>query len=336
MFSMYKGCLFIGTIMVCGMLYIFGSLDNYEYIKNFFRPSSSRIKNYRNVSNIIVESGIMFVETSDKVEPTPLTVCSVESAAWLNPEKRIYFFMKEFSGNLTQYPQPDYAGIPLLSSISNVDVLPLNPTELFEDTPLIAWYQKVNPNAERYWTHVLADGCRLALLWKYGGIYLDTDIISLKPLPFANFTCLEDGSFFNNAALGFHYIHHNFLLDCMKDFVANYIGHVWGQQGPRLITRVLKQWCQSDNPSAFTGKECNGISLWVTRRFYPIPYSNWGSYYNHWKKEDIERYFSDTYGAHIWNYMNSGRKRKVTAGSGSLLEYLFQMHCPTTYKTLVQ
>ncbi|GCC31879.1 hypothetical protein chiPu_0010339, partial [Chiloscyllium punctatum] len=172
MFSMYKGCLFIGTIMICGMLYIFGSLDNYEYIKNFFRPSPSRIKNYRNVSNIIVESGIMFVETSDKVEPTPLTVCSVESAARLNPEKRIYFFMKEFSGNLTQYPQPDYAGIPLLSSISNVDVLPLNPTELFEDTPLIAWYQKVNPNAERYWTHVLADGCRLALLWKYGGIYL--------------------------------------------------------------------------------------------------------------------------------------------------------------------
>ncbi|XP_067897463.1 alpha-1,4-N-acetylglucosaminyltransferase-like [Heterodontus francisci] len=331
----YKAGLFILTFTICGVLYRFCNMDAYQSTKNIFRVFQMKDKYDTNLSNPVIKPGIIFVETTDKVEPTPLAVCSVEAAARLNPDKPIYYFMKGFSGNLTQYPHPHYAGIPLLSSISNIVLLSLKPTELFEGTPLNEWYQKVNPDLERYWTHVLADGCRLALLWKYGGIYLDTDIISMKPLPFVNFTCLQGEGIFNNAALGFHDIHHNFLLDCMEDFVANYIGHVWGYQGPQLITRVLKRWCKSNNPADFTGKGCDGISLWVTRRFYPILYSSWESYYVPWKKENIESFFSGTYGAHVWNYMNSSMKRKIIAGSRSLLEYFFQLYCPTTYRNLI-
>ncbi|XP_078265950.1 alpha-1,4-N-acetylglucosaminyltransferase-like [Rhinoraja longicauda] len=283
----------------------------------------------------LLSAGIMFVESTNNVEPTPLTMCSVESAARHNPDKQIYYFMKGFSGNLSQYPQPEYRGIPLLSSMKNVIILPLNPTELFKDTPLEGWYQKVNPEKEKFWTHVLADGCRLALLWKFGGIYLDTDIISLRSIPFANFTCQEHAGVVNNAALGFHHKHHPFIWNCMEDFVVNFIGHVWGQQGPRLITRVLKRWCRIDNLAAFTGTECNGISLWISSRFYPIPWSSWGKFYIAWKKEDIEQTFSATYGIHVWNFMNSSKKRKLVMGNGSLLEYYFQMYCPTSYRMLI-
>ncbi|XP_072113076.1 alpha-1,4-N-acetylglucosaminyltransferase-like [Mobula birostris] len=195
---------------------------------------------------------------------------------------------------------------------------------------------QVNPKKERYWTHVLADGCRLALIWKYGGIYLDTDIISLRSIPFANFTCPENPETLNNAALGFCYKHHTFLWNCMEDFVARYNGDLWGQQGPRLITRMLKRWCDINNLATFIGKECNGISIWITNRFYPIPYPAWGRYYVHWEKEHIERAFSDSYGVHVWNFMNKQKKSKVVAGSGSLLEHFFQLHCPTTYKNLIQ
>ncbi|XP_067897973.1 alpha-1,4-N-acetylglucosaminyltransferase-like isoform X1 [Heterodontus francisci] len=336
MVSAYKSGLLILTFTICGVLYRLCNMDTYQYVKNnILEAPQMRNKADPNLSNITIKTGILFLETTDKVEPAPLVVCSVEAAARLNPDKPIYYFMKGFSGNLTQYPQPDYAGIPLLSSISNVVLLPLKPTELFEGTPLNGWYQKVNPNLERYWNHVLADGCRLALLWKYGGIYLDTDIISMKTLPFANFTCSQGGKSFNNAAIGFHVNHHPFMLDCMEDFVAHYIGHAWGQQGPKLITRVLKRWCKSNDLEKVTGKECNGISLWISRRFYPIPYQSWEKYYVPWKREDIESFFSGTYGVHIWNYMNS-KKRKVVSGSGSLIEYLFQMYCPTTYRNLIQ
>uniref|UniRef100_UPI00398F57CD alpha-1,4-N-acetylglucosaminyltransferase-like n=1 Tax=Pristiophorus japonicus TaxID=55135 RepID=UPI00398F57CD len=337
MVSLYKAFLFILTITICGVLYRYWTTDTNLSIQNYlWKISQKEDKVDINLSIPTIKPGIIFVETTDKVEPAPLAVCSVESAARLNPDKSIYYFMKGFSGNLIQYPHPEYAGIPLLSSISNVVLLPLNITELFGDTPLNAWYQKVNPDLERYWIHVLADGCRLALLWKYGGIYLDTDIISIKHLPFANFISSEGGAFFNNGAMGFRYSHHYFTWDCMEDFVAHYVGHIWGQQGPRLLTRVLKRWCKSNNPASLAGKECNGTSLWIAKRFHPIICQSWKKYYDPWKKEDIENVFSGTYGAHVWNYMNSMKKRKVIAGSGSLMEYFFQMYCPTTYRNLIQ
>ncbi|XP_078251980.1 alpha-1,4-N-acetylglucosaminyltransferase-like [Rhinoraja longicauda] len=284
----------------------------------------------------LLNPGIMFVETSDNVELKPLVACSVESTARQNPDKPIYFFMKGFSGKLSQYPEPKYRLIPLLSSVKNVVLLPLNAAELFEDTPLKSWYQKVNPKKEKYWLHVFGDACKLALLWKYGGIYLDTDIISMKSMPFGNFTCPQHAGSISMGAMGFNPRHHPFLWNCMIDYVAKYIGFLWGRQGPQLITRVLKRWCQMDNIRVFIGKECNGISLWIIDRFYPISYPAWQKYFVHWKKKDVERKFSATYGAHVWNYMNSRKKKKVIAGSGSLIEHFFQLYCPTTYRNLTK
>ncbi|XP_032888152.1 alpha-1,4-N-acetylglucosaminyltransferase-like [Amblyraja radiata] len=188
----------------------------------------------------LLNPGIMFVETTDKVELKPLVMCSVESTARQNPDKTIYFFMKGFSDNLSQYPEPKYRLVPLLSSMKNVVLLPLNANELFDDTALKIWYRKVTnkkkvgtPKADPWQRDrplqdvrvrklhcfvapelpnkrpptprcsaavqmffltdnltVFTDGCRLALLWKYGGIYLDTYIISMRPMPFTNLTYL--------------------------------------------------------------------------------------------------------------------------------------------------
>ncbi|XP_069755479.1 alpha-1,4-N-acetylglucosaminyltransferase-like isoform X2 [Narcine bancroftii] len=337
MILMRKGCLFVFITGVCALLYMNCDMNSIHLIQSYIsRISPVKEKATSNVSTPATESRIMFVETTDNMEPTPLGVCAVESAAHQNPDKQIYYFMKGFNGNLSQYPQTEYRGIHLLISVKNVVILPLNATELFEGTPLKSWYLKVNPKKEKYWIHVLADACRLALLWKYGGTYLDTDIISLRPLPIANFTCPESRMTFSNGALGFPNLNHPFVWNCMEEFVANYIGDIWGQQGPRLITCMLKRWCNNKDPGDLIGKECNGISFWITNRFYPIPYPDWMRYYDPWKKEDIEETFSDTYGAHVWNYMNSEKKKTIIAGSGSLIEYFSKLYCPNAFNNLIQ
>ncbi|XP_069755475.1 alpha-1,4-N-acetylglucosaminyltransferase-like isoform X3 [Narcine bancroftii] len=300
------------------------------------RISALKERATTDVSTPAMKSRIIFMETTDNMEPTPLAVCAVESAAHLNRDKQIYYFMKGFSGILSQYPHPENRGIHLLSSVKNIVILPLNATEHFEDTPLKSWYLKVNPEKEKYWTHVLADASRLALLWKYGGTYLDTDIISLRSLPIANFTCPQNRGTVTNGVLGFQNRHHPFIWNCMENFVANYIGDIWGHQGPELITRELKRWCKIKDPGVIIGKECNGISLWITNRFYPIPYPAWKRYYDPWKKEDIDRTFSNTYGAHVWNYMNSAKKKTIIAGSGTLIEYFSKLYCPIAYSNLIQ
>ncbi|XP_055502015.1 alpha-1,4-N-acetylglucosaminyltransferase-like isoform X2 [Leucoraja erinacea] len=327
----------VGFIMGASvLLYVSWHLKLQQNVqKNMVRMSQVEDEATLDDPRPFLNPGIIFLETSDNVELKPLVMCSVESTARQNPDKPIYFFMKGFSGNLSQYPEPKYRLIPLLSSMKNVVLLPLNATKLFEDTPLKFWYQKVIPKKERFWLHVLADGCRVAMLWKYGGIYLDSDIISMQSLPFGNFTSAQLSDSISNGAMGFYHRHHPFLWNCMKDFVANYNAYIWGQQGPKLITRVLKRWCQMDKIIAFIGKECNGISLWNIERFYAIPCPAWEKYYAPWKKDE-ERIFSTSYGAHVWSFMNSNKKKNVIVGSGSLIEHFFQLYCPTTYRYIIE
>ncbi|XP_072427888.1 lactosylceramide 4-alpha-galactosyltransferase-like [Chiloscyllium punctatum] len=276
--------------------------------------------------------GIMFVDSTNEVAPSALAICSIESAAHANPEKPIYYFLVGFNGNLSDYSdQP--TTFQILFAMRNVILLPLNLKTLFANTPFDGWYQQVIPDLEQYWVHVLSDACRLALLWKYGGIYLDTDIISLKPLPFTNFICAQQENLANGAALGFSR-HHNFTQNCMIDYVNNYQGEIWGHQGPLLMSRVLRRWCKTDDLDEFVGAKCNGISYLPSTFFYPIPYDEWEKYFERWTLEDIRATFSDTYGVHIWNFLSSGHQDDINDGRGVLLEYFFHKYCPRTFKAL--
>lgn len=57
----------------------------------------------------------------------------------------------------------------------------LDTTTIFKDTPLQRWAHNIPQYKlfDNYFSH-LTDAMRLALLWKYGGIYLDTDAIIMR------------------------------------------------------------------------------------------------------------------------------------------------------------
>ncbi|XP_025042926.2 alpha-1,4-N-acetylglucosaminyltransferase-like [Pelodiscus sinensis] len=277
-------------------------------------------------------SGIIFVETTDRLEPSPLASCSVESAARAYPNRPIRFFMKGLNSNMWRDLNSTSTALALLSAMENVFFLPLPMKTIFYETPLLPWYCKVNPARERYWLHVSADGIRLALIWKYGGIYMDTDVISIRPVPVANFLTAEDFQLAGNAIFGFSR-HHKFIWDCMEDFVQNYRGRIWGYQGPRLLTRRLKALCPVTNfHKVVTDINCQNISYLHPQRYYPIPYVQWNRYFQVWEKS-VD--FNNSYSLHLWNYKNWKHKR-VVAGSNTLVENLFKTYCPTTYKVLIQ
>ncbi|XP_075793411.1 alpha-1,4-N-acetylglucosaminyltransferase-like [Pelodiscus sinensis] len=274
---------------------------------------------------------IIFVETTDRLEPPPLVSCSVESAARIYPDRPIRFFMKGLKNNTRWDSNSTSAAFALLSAMENVFIHPFQMETLFEETPLLPWYRKVNPAKERYWVHVSSDASRLALIWKYGGIYLDTDVISIRPIPVANFLAAQSSQYSSNGVFGFPH-HHGFIWGCMEDFVRNYRGYIWGHQGPSLMTRNLKALCNLTNFHKVEDISCQNITFLHPQRFYPIPYPAWRRYYDVWKKRPD---FNDSYALHLWNYMNSERKTAV-AGSNTLAENLYKTYCPTTYKTLIQ
>lgn len=274
---------------------------------------------------------IMFIETSERVEPPPMVSCAVESAAKIYPEQPIIFFMKGLRDSVQLTSNTSYPAFSLLSAINNVFFVPLDMGRLFKDTPLFSWYTKVNSSTEKHWLHVSSDAARLAIIWKYGGIYMDTDVISLQPIPEENFLAAQGSRHSSNGVFGF-LPHHPFLWACMENFVEHYDSTIWGNQGPQLMTRMLRVWCRLKDFHGLGDLKCLNISFLHPQRFYPIPYPQWKRYYQVWDKEPS---FNESYALHLWNYMNKEGKT-VVRGSKTLVENLYQKHCPKTYRVLIQ
>ncbi|CAH2246415.1 Hypothetical predicted protein [Pelobates cultripes] len=277
-------------------------------------------------------NGVILFEISERMNPPPLVLCSIESAARVYPERPVAFFMKGLPDiDSTDYQTQTRRKFPTLSPYKNIYFFPLRMDELYKDTPLLDWYKKINPKKEKYWINVGADGSRLASIWKYGGLYLDADVISMRPVPHENFLAAETLSYCSNSVFGLNR-HRSFTWKCMEDFVKNYKGEVWGYQGPSLFTRVMKQWCVLPPFKNTEDVTCGNISYLNPERFYPIPWGAWKRYYDVW--EELPS-FNNSYSLHVWNYMNRNNEKTMVVGSNTLIENLFQRYCPTTYASLI-
>ncbi|XP_048190403.1 alpha-1,4-N-acetylglucosaminyltransferase [Perognathus longimembris pacificus] len=277
---------------------------------------------------------IVFIETSERLEPPPLVSCALESAAKVYPGQPVAFFMKGLSNGTRLTPNSSYPALSLLSAMDNVFFFPLDMERLFEGTPLLAWYTRIDSEREQYWLHVSADAARLAVVWKYGGVYMDTDLISLRPVPDENFVAAQGSGSCSNGVFGFE-PRHPFLWACMENFVEHYNSRVWGNQGPLLMTRMLRVRCRLGAfPRRGRGDlRCGDLSVLHPDRFYPIPFRQWGRYYQVWDPPDPA--FRASYALHLWNFMNRRERKTVRPGSGTLAERLYRRHCPGTYGRLL-
>ncbi|XP_040285844.1 alpha-1,4-N-acetylglucosaminyltransferase-like [Bufo bufo] len=273
-------------------------------------------------------NGIFFLETTDRMEPPSLVLCAIESAARVYHDRPIGFFMKGLHDIETEEDINRTRNLfPTLSSFHNVHILPLRFEELFNNTPLQSWYEKVKPQKEVYWIHVLSDACRLAIIWTFGGIYMDTDIISTQPIPSDHFFAPQSTDIFSNGVFGLPRIH-SLAWEFMDSFVQNYRGEEWGHQGPALITRVLKHKCKNVEISLKENVTCGTLTFFVPDCFYPVPYHEWKKYFIQW---DTFPTFNNSFGLHLWNFMNKNGKTMVP-GSNTLVEHLYSKNCPCLYE----
>ncbi|XP_054841810.1 lactosylceramide 4-alpha-galactosyltransferase-like, partial [Eublepharis macularius] len=255
-----------------------------------------------------LSKNVYFVETSEEIKPSFLFMCSVESAARFHPESKIIVLMKGLAKyNITL---AKHLNFPLFSCFTNIEIKPLDMKDLFLDTPLADWYFLAQQRWEPYFLPILSDACRIAIMWKFGGIYLDTDFIVLKSLRnLTNVIALQSKSLLNGAFLSFT-PRHKFIELCMKEFVENYSRWIWGHQGPQLFTRVFKKWCS--NHSLQSSKGCRGITLLPRETFYPIRWQEWRKYFEVIKASELSELLKNTYAAHVWN-----KKSKGTAGQAA-------------------
>ena len=142
----------------------------------------------------------------------------------------------------------------------------LSVPEMLKDTPM----GLMSDWGKKYVEQNKANAVRLAIVYKFGGAYLDTDVIVVKnprAHSFApkNVVIEERPMRLNNAAFQFER-GHPFLGAVMDRFVSNFKA-IWGNNGPRVFTDVYSASCNFTNSNI-----CKDITMIDQYHTGPIGY----------------------------------------------------------------
>lgn len=213
-----------------------------------------------------------------------------------------------------------------------------NLDELLKDTPThiftSVWFQW--RKTKFYPTHY-SELVRLAALYKYGGIYLDSDVIVLNSLSSLNNTVgLENpraGSSLNGAVMAFRK-HSPFITKCLNEFYMTYDDNRLRWNGADLLTRVARNFLSKENKS-IDQKELKVQPSYI---FFPISSQNITSYFTTPANENekahqdalFEKILSESLTFHFWNSLTS----TLTPEPGSLVSRLIDHSCIRCFDVL--
>ncbi|XP_050368319.1 uncharacterized protein At4g19900 [Argentina anserina] len=188
-----------------------------------------------------------------------------------------------------------------------------NLDELLKGTPAhifaSAWFEW--RKTKHYATH-FSELVRLAALYKYGGIYLDSDIIVLKSLSsLSNSVGKEDrlaGGSLNGAVMAFKK-NSLFMMECLKEFYMTYDDTHIRWNGADLLTRVARRFLSIRN-KAFRQMELNMLPPFM---FFPIAPQNISRYFTapatetEKAQQDVlfRKILNESFTFHFWNSLTS-------------------------------
>ncbi|XP_045108411.1 lactosylceramide 4-alpha-galactosyltransferase-like [Portunus trituberculatus] len=270
---------------------------------------------------------VFLMDTACNPTPKFRVWCSVESWAQQNPERHVWFLLT--SGRLE-----GNAGLisTLLHQYTNLQVVTADLDDMFRNTPLLSLFNG------RKWTEtwpveLLSDMLRVLVLWWWGGVYSDTDVISVQSLTLPdNSLGFEHSKQLGSAFYSFQ-ARHPVLLSLMKDMHRNFKPHHWGSIGPLAITRVMQNICKSRMMKLVRKAPvtCRGnVTLFPQSTFYPVRYNEFEYYFLPGFGNKFNETFSRAFALHFWNKMS--KNHQVEVNRNSVYEVVAKRFCPITYR----
>ncbi|KAG6551088.1 hypothetical protein Mapa_007323 [Marchantia paleacea] len=206
--------------------------------------------------------------------------------------------------------------------------------ELLEDTPcedFASIYLKWR-EVDLFYLHY-TELLRLAALYKYGGIYLDMDMIVLKPLTSLRNTIgselLADGHTRPNGAAMFFERFSPFLNACMLEYSATYDEKLEQWNGAALVDRVVNA------PPFGSGALSLGVrssfSLKSPSAFFPLSSTEIFRYFvapedeiSRREEDDLfEKILQESFTFHLWNALTA----ILVPEPGSLVQRIMERKC---------
>lgn len=117
--------------------------------------------------------------------------------------------------------------------------------EVLDDTPLHSWFVRRNARLVqgKYWFSHSTDLMRFALLYKHGGLYLDTDVLVMRQISLSHVNKLvrsmNDSKLFECAIMLFE-AGNPYLFEVMKTVPEHYKLLDYTSAGPRALTKAYE------------------------------------------------------------------------------------------------
>ncbi|GMJ03211.1 hypothetical protein like AT2G38150 [Hibiscus trionum] len=204
---------------------------------------------------------------------------------------------------------------------------------LVKNTPAESWLEELKSGRQDPGSiplsYNLSNLIRLAILYKYGGVYLDVDFIVLKDFiglwnaigAQSMSSITKKWTRINGAAMIFDE-GHPILHDFLQEFAATFDGSKWGHNGPYLISRVIRR---------VESKHGYNTTILPPKTFYPMDWIKIGRCFKKPNTESDQKWVEymlvelerSTYAIHIWNH----RTKELRIEDGSLMQRLISAHC---------
>lgn len=288
---------------------------------------------------------IFFHETSGKTRLSMIQCCAVESAARHHPLRSIHLFVrpsKKCFGTvpaLTSTPSTyNPVWLEVLSHYPNVSTILVDEENYFRGTPLEDWYFKKEWRKSLYETAHLSDYIRILTLYKGGGLYLDLDILTLKPYHggmFRNFLVYGSSrkDHISNGAM--HLEHGHWLSEkIIKMLAKEYDPKSYIYHGPDVVTEVMKNVCGLVAGSRESNK-CSDVQLLSDYLFYPIPSITSNTLFqdeSHITDATLIK-INTSFGLHLWNSL-SRLQKPLDMNSNQVTAIVAREHCPITFSRM--
>ena len=156
-------------------------------------------------------------------------------------------------------------------------------------------------------------------------------MIVRRKIDLTNYVCDEVANAVNGALLSLNgSLGQDMAAKFIDNLVENYNGSDWGNNGPRLITRVLHEVCKTNQTSEMVKmKSCNGFRVVHYASCYPINGSSWHKLFNESFTEEamnkIAKFNSTV--VHFWNNLSKHHGKLLKSGKSAYLR-LAKDYCP--------
>ena len=94
---------------------------------------------------------------------------------------------------------------------------------------------------------------------------------------------------------------HPVLEKFLSKMQYTFNGKSWNANGPVLVTNVMKEFCKVQNISQMNSENCQGVHIFHSNVFYPIPWRNWKILFEEdGSKSDLKIIHPNVSSIHLW------------------------------------